>query len=175
LTAEILEVNLYTILGERHPAGYCFRCQDLPCGPPGGTTTLELVLSRDLGPPAEETYPRRSGVNHCYYHRIMTSSLKFPFSSCNVTSTDGDLHWPQVSVPGLSTNGHARRSVPQGGWDPKTTLKTSCFALSEQDVLKVFWAKAFLRIITSACPMCVKSWIRYRVVWWDLCRPALPG
>jgi hypothetical protein len=138
LTAEILEVNLYTILGERHPAGYCFRCQDLPCGPPSGTTTLELVLSRDLGPPAEETYPRRSGVNYCYYHRIMTSSLKFPFTSCNVTSTDGDLHWPQVSVPGLSTNGHARRVIPQGDWDPKTTLKTSCFALSEQDVLKVF-------------------------------------
>jgi hypothetical protein len=69
----------------------------------------------------------------------MTSSLKFPFTSFNVTSADGDPSWPLlVPDPGLSAHGQKGDDRSVGDWDPKTTLETSCVALSEQDVLKVF-------------------------------------
>lgn len=70
----------------------------------------------------------------------MTSSLKFPFTGCNVASADsGPPVQPQDMDPGChSHEDEAVSNCPKEGLNPKTTIKTSCVALSEQDVLRVF-------------------------------------
>jgi hypothetical protein len=68
----------------------------------------------------------------------MTSSLKFTLTSRNVTSADRDSHEPRVPESGLHFQSVAPEFSPMEGYDLKTTLDSSCVALSEQDVLKVF-------------------------------------
>jgi hypothetical protein len=68
----------------------------------------------------------------------MTSSLKFPFTSCDATSADRDPpELPRVSDPGPNTHGQ-QLDYCKEVWSPETTLKTSCLALSEKDALSVF-------------------------------------
>ena len=70
----------------------------------------------------------------------MISGLKFPFTGCNVVSADSysPVH-PQETGSGRRSHDQAAVNYTRDGLNPKTTtIKTSCVALSEQDVLKVF-------------------------------------
>jgi hypothetical protein len=69
----------------------------------------------------------------------MTSSLEFPFTSCNVTSADRDLpRLLRVSGPEPYIHDQAVGYYPKEGCSPEIIPKTSCLALSEQDALRFF-------------------------------------